>query len=73
MNIWRQTMTQTDLTQTQDYFIQELTSLIAVVNRNLITLNNIQNNYTDIVMTIKRIEHKIDMLHSDMLETEQVN
>jgi len=66
-------MTQTDLTQTQDHFIQELTSLIAVVNRNLITLNNIQNNYTDIVMTIKRIEHKIDMLHSDMLETEQVN
>jgi len=66
-------MTQTDLTQTQDQFIQELTSLIAVVNRNLITLNNIQNNYTDIVMTIKRIEHKIDMLHSDMLETEQVN
>ena len=60
-------MTQTDLTQTQDQFIQELTSLIAVVNRNLITLNNIQNNYTDIVMTIKRIEHKIDMLHSDML------
>ena len=66
-------MTQTDLTQTQDHFIQELTSLISVINRNLITLNNIQNNYTDIVMTIKRIEHKIDMLHSDMLETEQVN
>ena len=66
-------MTQTDLTQTQDQFIQELTSLIAVISRNLITLNNIQNNYTDIVMTIKRIEHKIDMLHSDMLETEQVN
>jgi len=66
-------MTQTDLTQTQDQFMQELTSLISVINKNLITLNNIQNNYTDIVMTIKRIEHKIDMLHSDMLETEQVN
>lgn len=64
---------QTDLTMTQERFLEEISGLIAMINRRISVHDMILSDYRDIKAVMSRIEDKIDLLEPMLRNEMQIS
>ena len=64
---------QTDLTMTQERFLEEISGLIAMINRRISVHDMILSDYRDIKTVMSRIEDKIDLLEPMLRNEMQIS
>lgn len=60
-------------TNIEQNFIEEMSGLIAMLKNNLIKHDQINDNYLDIIISIKRLEQKADTLLAQTRKDEVIN
>ena len=64
---------QTQLSENQDQFLQQMSLLISNLNQSVIFLNEQKSNLYTMINILARIEDKIDFVHNEVKKDEQVN
>jgi len=66
-------MAQTQLSENQDMFLQQMSILISNLNQTVVYINNTQNNMFTIINILARIENKIDYVHNEVKQDEKID
>ena len=60
-------MGQTQLSESQDQFLIQITLLISSLNQTVVYMNDTKNNLYTMINILARIEDKIDYIHREMI------
>jgi len=66
-------MAQTQLSESQDRFLQEMAILVSHLSTMVSSLNEQKNNLYTIINILSRIEDKIDFVHNEVKQDEKID